>query len=221
MNRTRRPTASALAAAGLTALLALPSAAQDSPAVPDLDPDDCSNGTFVTNPSANPGLVADCRALVAVRNHWTRHPDNADLPTYHPLLTWGQADTVDAYGTVNIASWHAVSVLAERGLPPRVDSLGLRDISGTIPPELGQLTKLSHLNLSSNQLTGPIPPELGQLTNLRVIYLFDNQLTSIPPELGQLTKLSWLYLDGNQLTRIPPEFSQLTTSNISFYQTIN
>ena len=55
MSRTRRPIASALTAAGLAATLALPSATQTSPAVPDLDPADCSNGTFVSNPASNPG----------------------------------------------------------------------------------------------------------------------------------------------------------------------
>jgi hypothetical protein len=31
---------------------------------------------------------------------------------------------------------------------------------------LGNLTNLILLNLGGNQLTGPIPPELGDLTNL-------------------------------------------------------
>ena len=36
-----------------------------------------------------PGLVSDCRALVAIRNHWTEDSGNADLPSTHPLRTWG------------------------------------------------------------------------------------------------------------------------------------
>ena len=107
MSRTRRPIASALTAAGLAATLALPSPAQTSPAVPDLNPDDCSNGTFVSDDSANPDFIADCRALVAVRNHWSRHPENDRPPASLRLLTWGQDDTVD------ITSWHGVSVLAD------------------------------------------------------------------------------------------------------------
>ena len=56
---------------------------------PDLDPADCSNGTFITDPAAHPGLVADCRALVNIRNHWTARP----RPPTRPLLTWGTGDT--------------------------------------------------------------------------------------------------------------------------------
>ena len=46
------------AAVLLTALV--PAAgAQDSPAVSDLDPGDCSNGTFVADPADRPGLTPD------------------------------------------------------------------------------------------------------------------------------------------------------------------
>ncbi|MEL7067884.1 MAG: COR domain-containing protein [Cyanobacteria bacterium J06581_3] len=80
---------------------------------------------------------------------------------------------------------------------------------GTLPPELGQLTKLTTLDLSQNQLT-MLPPELGQLTNLTQLFLHQNQLTVLPPELGQLTNLFRLVLDQNQLTMLPPELGQLT-----------
>ena len=209
MTRTHRPIASILMATGLAAALALPSAAQNSPAVPDLNPDDCSNGTFVSEPSVNPGLVADCRALVTVRNHWTRHPDNADLPINRGLRAWGYGNTV------YITSWDGVLVEI-RHLYPRVYRLRLsldnNNINGTIPPELSQLTNLEILDLFGNQLTGPIPPEISRLTNLEILDLYGNQLTGrIPPEISRLTNLEILDLYGNQLTgRIPPEITKLT-----------
>lgn len=159
MKRSLGLVASILAAAGLTAALALPSVAQGGTA--DLDPAGCSNGTFVADPSAAPDLVADCQALVAVRNHWTRHPDNADLPPDHPLLTWGRGSTVD------ITSWSGITVKAQR-----VTALSLprketpKEIRGTIPPELSRLTNLTRLNLESNGFTGSIPSQLSLLINL-------------------------------------------------------
>ena len=46
------------------------------------------------------------------------------------------------------------------------------------------------LSLSYDQLTGPIPPEIGNLTNLEILYLSLNQVTGpIPPEIGKLTNL--------------------------------
>ncbi|WP_107666955.1 leucine-rich repeat domain-containing protein, partial [Cyanothece sp. BG0011] len=56
----------------------------------------------------------------------------------------------------------------------------------SLPPEIGQLTNLTSLNLSFNQLTD-LPPEIGQLTNLTSLDLSFNQLTDLPPEIGQLT----------------------------------
>ena len=210
-----------LAVSGLTAALALTSAAQDGAA--DLDPAGCSDGTFVADPSAAPGLVADCRALVAVRNHWISHPDNADLPADHVLLTWRG----------NITSWREIVIRDQRVTAIRIfyselsgpipvelsqltnlKNLGLHDnkLTGQIPTELSQLTNLTHLNLSGNKLTGQIPTELSQLTNLKNLGLDFNELTGeIPSVLSQLTNLKYLSLYNNKLTgEIPTELSQLT-----------
>ena len=68
------------------------------------------------------------------------------------------------------------------------------------------MSNLTQLILGSNQLTGSIPPEIGNLTNLEVLWLSDNQLTgSIPPEIGNLTNLIGLRLNDNQLTGIIPD----------------
>ncbi len=84
-------------------------------------------------------------------------------------------------------------------------------MTGRIPVELAQLTNLTFLNLSGNQLTGTIPVELARLTNLTFLNL-GNQLTgTIPTELARLTNLTFLNLSGNQLTgRIPTELARLT-----------
>ena len=61
-------------------------------------------------------------------------------------------------------NWAGVSV-GDKG---RVVSLVLygNELSGPIPPEVGNLTKLEELYLPDNELTGFIPPELGNLADL-------------------------------------------------------
>ena len=100
-------------------------------------------------------------------------------------------------------------------------SLENMGLSGVIPPEIGNLTALEELDLSSsslsddppNQLTGSIPPEIGNLTSLEWLSLSGNQLTwPIPPQIGRLTSLEWLDLSGNQLTgAIPSELGNLSS----------
>ena len=70
-------------------------------------------------------------------------------------------------------------------------------------------------NLPYSGLTGSIPPEIGNLTNLTVLYLHENQLTgSIPPEIDNLTNLEVLILDNNQLTgEIPESICNLVENN--------
>ena len=84
--------------------------------------------------------------------------------------------------------------------------LQYNQLTGEIPPEIGNLTNLERLWLHGNQLTGEIPPEIGNLTNLIYLNLYDNQLTgSIPSEIRNLTNLNQLYLYYNQLTGVIPE----------------
>ena len=79
-------------------------------------------------------------------------------------------------------------------------------LTGSIPPEIGNLTNLTYLGLWNNQLTGSIPSEIGNLTNLTHLYLYDNQLTGIiPPQIGNLINLIELYLNDNQLSGEIPE----------------
>ncbi|XP_048332820.2 probable leucine-rich repeat receptor-like protein kinase At1g35710 [Ziziphus jujuba] len=81
----------------------------------------------------------------------------------------------------------------------------------TIPMSIGNLSKLTELELSKNKIVGFIPNEIGQLKSLTVLYLYGNQLTgSIPVSIGKLGKLTNLQLDGNNIIgSIPNEIGQL------------
>jgi len=82
--------------------------------------------------------------------------------------------------------------------------LSQNQLTGPIPPLLGALS------LDNNEFTGTLIPELGQLTNLAWLSLHHNQLTgSIPVEFKNLTKMSTLQLAVNQLSGRVPDLSAL------------
>ena len=119
-----------------------------------------------------------------------------------------------------LGSWYGVSVDAE-GRVVDVD-LSSNNLTGPIPPELGNLANLTSLTFDSNNFTGPIPPELGNLANLRRLSLYATGVSGpIPPELGNLANLMSLTLDSNNLTGpIPPELGNLANlRRLSLYAT--
>ncbi|MEO8774090.1 MAG: leucine-rich repeat domain-containing protein [Gelidibacter sp.] len=79
----------------------------------------------------------------------------------------------------------------------------------TIPTEIGNLVKLSILNLHGGSITD-IPSTIGNLTNLDYLDIAVNKLTSVPSELGNLVNLTKLFMRTNQLTSLPVEIGNLT-----------
>ena len=140
-------------------------------------------------PWAKPGLFEDGARLMRLR----------DILAGDAVLNWSYARPV--------SSWQGVSIRRHG----RVGALRLQDmnLTGRIPPELGELNHLYILRLDGNRLTGPIPPELGNLTRLTMLSLDGNRLTGpIPPALANLSNLKQLWLADNRLTgSIPPELA--------------
>ncbi|MET0648934.1 MAG: COR domain-containing protein [Pyrinomonadaceae bacterium] len=77
-----------------------------------------------------------------------------------------------------------------------------------LPPQLGHLTNLVHLDISNNRLDS-LPTVLWQLKGLKQLNLANNQLTALPADIRQLTNLKTLDLRNNNLTGIPPEVLEL------------
>ena len=109
----------------------------------------------------------------------------------------------------NVSTWYGITVSGNRVTEINLNN---NNLTGSIPPEIGNLTNLSGLGLYVNQLTGSIPSEIWNMTNLGMLLLDGNQLSgTIPSSIGNLINLEALHLFANQLSgSIPNEIGNLT-----------
>ncbi|XP_047054642.1 probable LRR receptor-like serine/threonine-protein kinase At1g06840 [Lolium rigidum] len=84
-------------------------------------------------------------------------------------------------------------------------------IGGSIPPEVGNITSLELLLLNGNLLTGPLPESIGFLPNLNRIQIDQNHISGpIPKSFANLNKTKHFHMNNNSLSgQIPPELSRL------------
>lgn len=88
-------------------------------------------------------------------------------------------------------------------------ALSADNLSGSLPPNLAELTNLRYLVVDGNRLSGPIP-SLAGLANLESVFVQYNQFSGEIPSFAGLTRLSYFAADHNQLTgAIPASLSDL------------
>jgi len=132
----------------------------------------------------DPAIAADSLALVALY-------EATDGDTWTNNTNWLTGPVTGWYG-VTIESGRVVNL-----------SLTSNNLTGTLPPEIGNLEKLEILNLGYNSLSGAMPGELDSLVNLIGVNLSNNQLSGdLPAGLYANTNLIWLVLNNNSFTNI-------------------
>ena len=133
----------------------------------------CSNGEYGINRDEESLLVADCKALLAVKHHWLdEFPENRDsvygLKSKHALWSWGSGD-IEGWKGVEVDGFHMTEAQFKANCdkdvkpkcPRRVVGVRLlvRDggrIAGGIPEELGGVE-----NSGSSDCKKVVGPGLG------------------------------------------------------------
>jgi hypothetical protein len=95
--------------------------------------------------------------------------------------------------------------------------------TGSLPSEIGRLSAVQYLDISSNSLTGTLPVTLSGMTSLKTLWLGDNMLSgTIPTQLGLMSNLENIYLVSStsyiKVTEEPRHTSLLT---MCFFQSGN
>lgn len=127
----------------------------------------CATNGAVPRP-VTPGLVADCEALLAMR----------DTLSGGASLNWSASRPM--------RNW--TGVYQQRG---RVSSLLLagKQLRGMLPAKLGELEGLRTLDLRNNFLTGSIPASLEDVPRLTTLRLAGNRLSGcVPPKLRKVPR---------------------------------
>ena len=142
-------------------------------------------------------------------------PESPDRPALEALYNaTGGANWRDRSNwltATDIGTWHGVEADAA-GYVTEL-SLPNNNLTGVIPAQLGDLSRLKRLLLYGNELSGTIPPELGKLSAVTRISLSSNNLAGpLPAELGALARLDTLILHSNELSGpIPREFANMAS----------
>ena len=159
----------------------------------------------------------ECEALVELYN-------STDGPNWVCNTNWLVTNTPSNWCHVWLQGSHVLYLFLDANslsgsIPPELSNLTylnqltmtFNQLTGNIPPGIFNLPGLTYLRVGNNQLTGQIPPEIGNLTYLENLDLSNNQFTgNIPVELGSLAYLHFLYLDHNELMGNIFEPSNLT-----------
>ena len=200
-----------------------------------LSMESCSDGFVVGEPEEESALVADCEALIRIRDQLV-----VDQP-----INWGPGIPIDQWYGVTVQwvcdpgqlPWGESCVTPSGPLAPAAQLMSMvasnsiltprapldwsvtnpsRRVTalagafrGTIPSRISDLSGLRSLSLE--YVGGAIPGELGLLLELRDLHLRNTGLTGIvPDELSRLRHLRSLVITGTRISGpIPAELGQL------------
>lgn len=154
--------------------------------------------------------------------NWTNHT-GWDFNT--PVTSWNSTTQAGWYGVMSSDTYGIYELDLDNNnltgfIPDEIGNLSKlhllylnnNSIGGTIPTSIGNLINLQILDLGLNNFNGQIPNSLSGLSVLADLGLYYNNLSgTIPSNLGSMTKLQFLRLMHNRISGvIPSELSQLS-----------
>ena len=148
--------------------------------------------TVSQEPDSDYQLALEREALIAIYNaldgeNWA---NNENWCSDKPVEEWYGLG-VDMYGSVTSLSMYN------------------NGASGEIPSEIGQLKKLTYLDIGDKNISS-IPKEIGMLTELKYLRIGGHLITTIPKEIDKLLNLTYLGIWGASIIDFQPTLSNFT-----------
>lgn len=155
-------------------------------------------------------ITTDQASLLALKDHIKDDP--------HNILTTNWSSATTTTGASSICNWVGVTC-DEQHHRVTVLNLSYMGLTGTIPPQLGNLSFLTELSFTNNSFHSVLPKELARLRRLKFVDFGYNHLKGqVPWWFGWFPKLEVLNLYGNHFS------GSLPTSmcdNLSSLQTLD
>ncbi len=120
--------------------------------------------------------------------------DNTNGDNWNRNYNWKTSSTID--------TWYGVTVVDDRVTKLDLDN---RNITGVLPPEIGNFDQLQYINFRDNNISGALPDELGNLSNLTILYISRNEITALHNTFGGMTSLEKLDICFNNISGPLPE----------------
>ncbi|CAA2976909.1 probable LRR receptor-like serine threonine-kinase At3g47570 [Olea europaea subsp. europaea] len=146
-------------------------------------------------------LFVHCLMIFSVNSENNINTDQSALLSLKSQISDPKNMLSTNWSTVtSVCSWIGVTCDSRRH---RVIALNISDmgLTGTVPPQVGNLTFLVSLNMNRNVFYGNLPQEFGNLRNLQQLSMDHNQINGvIPEEIVNLNNLKNLSMDNNQIS---------------------
>lgn len=92
-------------------------------------------------------------------------------------------------------------------------------MTGSIPPQIGELTLLKTLSLEGNELSGSLPDDLGLLLNLEDLFVQQNFLNgTIPTTVSSMEALRQIDLSFNLFTDGADNICAIENADLSLFK---
>ena len=114
---------------------------------------------------------------------------------YHALNDWSCVDNepIDDY-----CEWTGIT--CKNNIITGID-ISSKEVIGSLPQSICQLTSLVTFDIESNHITGKLPNCFSELNQLKDFRMFSNNISgTIPHDLFLLTKLRDIYFYTNRMT---------------------